>query len=82
MKNLRTFIDAIGRPQIMQALGVKTAAITNWIARGQIPPEHSAVLGKLASAQGVDCPESLFGFTPAATSDIATIAPQIKAAAK
>lgn len=81
MQNVSDFINAVGRPHIMRVTGVKTAAVTNWIARGSIPPEHSDVLKKLASRRGVECPTNLFRFTPPAQTMVPD-SKKIKAAAK
>lgn len=58
--SVRELIAALGRSAIIDACGVKTQAVTNWIAAGAIPPGHFPAIRRLCEATGIAVPERLF----------------------
>ncbi len=58
--NVRETVARLGRPAVMRACGVKTQAITNWIADDRIPASHYPAFRRLCEASGAPIPEHLF----------------------
>lgn len=57
---VRDLIADIGRQEIISACGVKTQAVTNWIAEGRIPAQHYFPIRDLCDGSGITVPEHLF----------------------
>jgi hypothetical protein len=58
--DVRETVNRLGRPAVMSACGVKTQAITNWIADGRIPPNHYSAFRRLCEINGSPTPDHLF----------------------
>lgn len=79
MLTLDALIEALGGPtRVAQRRGVTTAAVTNWVARGQIAAEHRIAVWGMAVDAGLDWrPEGADGLVlsreapPAAESEAA-----------
>lgn len=60
---LADFYDALGgRARIIARIGVSKAALTNWLAAGQIPAHWFLAFEALAAEAGTSCPRRLFAF--------------------
>lgn len=65
MITVAQFADLVGRGAISQALGhSNTNAVSNAIARGQMPAAWYLAVRALAAQAGVECPDSLFAMRP------------------
>lgn len=60
-KELRAFVDGLGRARLMAALGLNSpAALTNAISAGGLPPGWFAAIEHLCQQDGRPVPKDLF----------------------
>lgn len=67
LNSVAEIVEAVGGPAAAAALaGVETtSAVSNWKARGQIPPEHFFAFGRAVKDAGKQVNPAVFGFAGA-----------------
>ncbi len=66
MTNVADIVEALGRPLLIERLGVVRQAISNAIGDNRFPAKWYAVIHDLCVERGIECPRELFAFvTPA-----------------
>lgn len=59
-------IEALGGPaKVAELCGVGTSAVSNWKARGRIPPEKFFIFERALAGTDKRADPSIFGFEPA-----------------
>lgn len=51
---LEALLDKLGRKAVATACGVRQNAVSNWLARGEIPAEHLNTVWQMALDAGLD----------------------------
>lgn len=51
---LSSLLSTLGRKAVATACDVKPNAVTNWIARGEVPAEHRLTMWQMALDAGLD----------------------------
>lgn len=60
---IKAFVDELGRPAVMEQLGLTSpSAITNAIRQEKLPAHWYVGMRELAEARGLECDPELFGF--------------------
>ncbi len=62
MTTAKDIVDALGRPEIQQKLGIGTQSVTNCIAGNEFPARYYGGMKELADARGVELPLDLFNW--------------------
>lgn len=62
MTNTSEVCDKLGRKRMADCLGVGVTTISNAAVSGAFPAKWYAVVKKLCSADGIECPDELFNF--------------------
>lgn len=65
IETVRDLVGALGRANVIEACGVSTQQVSNWIAQGYISPRRYLALKRLCEDKGVALPEHLVFREPA-----------------
>lgn len=65
----RDICDRIGRKLVADRIGVSKKAVSNAVAEGVFPARWYRELRAVCSEQGIECPEDLFNFARAPSTE-------------